>query len=445
MSVAHDLLAAALRYAAEGLEVFPIWYAVDGRCACGRRICKSPAKHPITQRGFKDPTSDPEQIRRWWSQRPQANIGIRTGWYDGRGCLVGADLDCRADGTNGVDKYVALVQGELPQTRMTQTPSGGWHHIWSSGVEIGCGKLCDGIDIKGVGGYLIAPPSLSVSGGSYTNAGADAIAQIPDWLLTAILSDTQPSSSNGNDVPMTRRVSRSGKLTRSQRDWGGDVGRLADWDKRPEVKAALQTRLGISDKFVPCWRPSDSDEPSGELWFDGEIWVARDWGADKHGTPSTLTLTELYAASKLSKILRSPTYLELGNEQAPWKLRMLIELGFIEPYPLKLRLPQTLTPLQQTIYDDLVELTRCRWTAKPGAPVMFTIGFAKQWSLDPCVRRAPVGTVGAAINAIVAHGLYDVVGLAKLPTGGKPTKLLLPGLKQACSEVAWVPAACGGH
>lgn len=149
------MLSAALGYAAGGLAVIPVWDPEGGGCACGRH-CESPAKHPITRHGFKDATSDPEQIRCWWSEHPTANIGIRTGRYERRGCLVVVDIDRRPGGSDGLANFVELIGDSLPLTRTTQTPSGGWHQWYYSGVDVRCGKLCDGVDVKGEGGYVLA-------------------------------------------------------------------------------------------------------------------------------------------------------------------------------------------------------------------------------------------------------------------------------------------------
>src|SRR5690348_8096464 len=63
IAMTNTLLDAALRYGELGYPVFP--------CAAG-------TKTPLTEHGFLDATTDPEQIERWWSQHPGANIGVHT-------------------------------------------------------------------------------------------------------------------------------------------------------------------------------------------------------------------------------------------------------------------------------------------------------------------------------------------------------------------------------
>ena len=72
------LLAAALELAELGLAIVPI-YGVEGggRCACGRRDCSSPAKHPRTKHGHKDASRDTAQIAVWWNACPRKRGRIR--------------------------------------------------------------------------------------------------------------------------------------------------------------------------------------------------------------------------------------------------------------------------------------------------------------------------------------------------------------------------------
>ncbi|MDP9380357.1 MAG: bifunctional DNA primase/polymerase, partial [Chloroflexota bacterium] len=66
----------ALRYAELGWFVFPVHTVRDGTCSCGNPECGNAGKHPRTKDGSLDATTDPGDIRRWWSKWPDANIGI---------------------------------------------------------------------------------------------------------------------------------------------------------------------------------------------------------------------------------------------------------------------------------------------------------------------------------------------------------------------------------
>jgi hypothetical protein len=176
-------LRAALAYAAEGLRVFPL-HSMRGSkwaCSCGTP-CDSPGKHPRTLNGCKDATTDRHQIGAWWREWPDANIGVATG--DG---LLVIDLD-------GDEGCVALAEvceahGQLPITRYVRTGREGGFHLWyraeGPGVRNTTGNragLAAGIDTRGEGGYVLAPPSNHESGRRYV--GDDLpIADAPSWLL----------------------------------------------------------------------------------------------------------------------------------------------------------------------------------------------------------------------------------------------------------------------
>jgi len=63
------------------------WICEDGSCSCkAGSDCDSKGKHPLYTGWYKNSTADMEQIRKWWTKTPNANIGILqvrnpTGWY----------------------------------------------------------------------------------------------------------------------------------------------------------------------------------------------------------------------------------------------------------------------------------------------------------------------------------------------------------------------------
>jgi P4 family phage/plasmid primase-like protien len=191
---AADLLAAALDYAGRGWHVIPLHNPTDAGCSCGGFRCKV-GKHPRTQHGVTDATRDEAAIRAWWSTWPLANIGIATGIASG---LVVLDVDARNGGT---ESFARLVQeyGEIGRTRLVFTSGGGFHVYLAHprDREIACRVGLPGypgLDVKGDGGYVIAPPSLHVSGTFYrTRPGEEAapIAPAPAWLLDLAAADVR--------------------------------------------------------------------------------------------------------------------------------------------------------------------------------------------------------------------------------------------------------------
>jgi hypothetical protein len=120
------------------------------------------AKSPLTSNGFKAATQDEAQIRRWWSERPDALVGVPTGSVTR---IVAVDYDHKSAGQAAQD-WIAEHQDVLISTRVHQTGggSGGRHYLFSlppgvkirGGVSVTLGKVRrDGLDIRAEGGYIV--------------------------------------------------------------------------------------------------------------------------------------------------------------------------------------------------------------------------------------------------------------------------------------------------
>lgn len=158
-STRSNQIKAALKYAERGIPVFP---------------CK-PDKSPYTQRGFYDATTDRSRVHAYWNRWPGALIGIPTGERSG---FSVADVD-------DLDAYKKLVRehGKPPTTWTVRTPRGGLHLYLKhrDGITNSPGGLPNGIDIRGQGGYVIAPPSPG-----YEVIDRSQVADAPEWLLEKI-------------------------------------------------------------------------------------------------------------------------------------------------------------------------------------------------------------------------------------------------------------------
>ena len=183
----------ALLYASLGWQVFPLHAMQGDACSCGNQQCSSPAKHPRTRRGHKDASSDDRQIRTWWKRWPDANVGIATGQGSG---LVVIDIDPRHGGT---DTWEALKSElEVPETWEVGTGGGGIHAYFlypdGASISIGAGVLGSGVDHRGDGGYVVAPPSNHASGGDYfwdVNEG-EPLAELPATLAERLTTQKGP-------------------------------------------------------------------------------------------------------------------------------------------------------------------------------------------------------------------------------------------------------------
>jgi putative DNA primase/helicase len=187
---------AAAAYAAQGWPVFPLHGFAAGLCTCTRPACSSPGKHPRTRQGLKDASTNEPIVAGWWERWPDANVGVRTG--SASGLLV---LDVDAD-SNGEQSLAGLEQihGSLPDTVTALTGGGGKHLFFrhpGGEVRNSAGKLGEGLDIRADGGYIVAPPSIHVSGRAYRwqeghASGEVPLADPPGWLL-ALLSRRDPT------------------------------------------------------------------------------------------------------------------------------------------------------------------------------------------------------------------------------------------------------------
>ena len=195
--MADDVLAHARLYLALGFALLPVHfpYERDGRrqCSCAREECGQPAKHPfgrLVRNGVKDASTDPETIERWFASTA-FNIAIATGAVSG---IFVLDIDPRHDG----DEALAALEAEhgpLPATWRFLTGGGGEHILFrhpGRTIPNSAGVLGPGIDVRGDGGAIVAPPSRHICGRPYAISVDHhpedlALAGAPDLLLNRIL------------------------------------------------------------------------------------------------------------------------------------------------------------------------------------------------------------------------------------------------------------------
>ncbi|MFN2506430.1 MAG: bifunctional DNA primase/polymerase [Acidimicrobiales bacterium] len=196
-------LDAALAYAAAGWLVLPIAGTARDACTCGKG-CGSPAKHPLTCHGVHDASTDEGRLRQWWRRWPWANVGIATGHRSG---VVVVDVDPVAGGRWSIEAIRAEGY-DLPVTLLAFSGGGGFHLFYSVPADVRVrntvGQLPNvgstpGIDLRGDGGYVVAAPSLHVSGGRYRwSERAGEMRPLPLWLA-------RPVRAAPDDVRATRR------------------------------------------------------------------------------------------------------------------------------------------------------------------------------------------------------------------------------------------------
>lgn len=234
-----DQLEWALRYAARGWRVLPV--GTD--------------KVPLIKAWQEKATDHPIQIRRWWGRWPDAWIGIATGQASG---LVVLDIDVK-DGKGGKETWQALCrQHGKPETLFARTASRGGHayfeHPGHVLVPNGAG-VWPGIDIRGDGGYVVAPDDSN----GYEWLSDVALVPLPAWALE------RRSGVNGEATETNRSqlvaLLAAPPTEGGRNDWLARVaGHLAKWVPHKDAYDAL---VQVCNSWLE--NPLDYDEEVDKL------------------------------------------------------------------------------------------------------------------------------------------------------------------------------------
>ena len=166
VGAANSVLKQALWYGRFGLAVLPLHRPVRRDlvvlCSCGKPACRSAAKHPfgkLVVNGVRDASQDPDVISGWFRNR-SLNLGVATGAVSG---IFVVDVDPRHQG----DETLAALEranGPLPQTWRFLTGGGGEHILFRHpGFAVpNRNVLGKEVDLRGDGGYIVAPPSQHI-------------------------------------------------------------------------------------------------------------------------------------------------------------------------------------------------------------------------------------------------------------------------------------------
>ncbi|MCX5332114.1 bifunctional DNA primase/polymerase [Streptomyces sp. NBC_00140] len=199
-------LAHALSAASRGLEVIPLSRtklpAIRSPHRTERRQLRCHGECGQIGHGIHDATTDPDAVRILFTAAPWATgYGIACGRTPHH--LIGIDLDVKhdVDGIAGLEALAHEHAFTIPDTITVATPSGG-RHLWLRGpadrtIPNSVGRLSPGIDVRGTGGYLVGPGSVT-NRGTYALAlgiGHQDLADIPEGLLRLL---TPPTSRAGN-------------------------------------------------------------------------------------------------------------------------------------------------------------------------------------------------------------------------------------------------------
>lgn len=272
----------ALWWASRGWPVFPVWQPTNGlECACGQTH-KDSGKHPILKDGFKGGSADPEQIRAWWAEHPDANIGSTP-----PAGMVVIDIDGELDAglefpetethDSGKGQHLVYVNNMAQPLEQTQTQGRYWTNV----------------DTRVSGkGYIVLPPSMHQSGVRYKLSKDMQPIEFPDSMVPDRKNRAERKVS-----PADTEVVRLLTMPRDSDDLGDDAmtkvaGYLARYipDKEhfdallwainaglaePMHPTALAKKRGIFDKHQEALAAKESkatdDESRGWLFELGDI------------------------------------------------------------------------------------------------------------------------------------------------------------------------------
>jgi hypothetical protein len=205
---------AAEAYAALGYRVVPMHAARSGGgCTCQRGTrCCDPGKHPCLAGWPRAASRTPAEVRRWWQRWPQANVGLVTG---SRFDVL--DLD----GPAGVEALRAALSQRDPREHpgpLVRTGGGGWHLLYAPtglGNRVG---LLPGLDWRGRGGLIVAPPSIHASGRAYRwiRPLAGELPAVPDRLRARLAPPRTERTSA--PPPSSAATDRAGAYARAALD-----------------------------------------------------------------------------------------------------------------------------------------------------------------------------------------------------------------------------------
>ena len=285
-----DMLSAALDLASRGFFVFPCYeIRADGLCACGGLPGCSPGKHPRTANGLKDATTDPDQIREWWTRWKWANIAIAC--RPSR--LVVIDCDVKPSRGNGIIELEMIEEryGRLPYSLRVRTPSGGLHvYLRGTSTDYSPFNFCD---VRG-SGYVIAPPS---TGYEWLDEEDSHLEDAPPRLLLLLQRPvtTLPEVSSSEALPPG---SDAGPFfAQALQSLAAGSSRHNSWlhlclQIRDSRLPASTLNQFIEPFLVACQRPSDRNVTGDEL-ADVARWVFARGRRDPHPSVEKLLLPDL--------------------------------------------------------------------------------------------------------------------------------------------------------
>jgi hypothetical protein len=450
----------ALAYLAAGRSVVPI---VPGCKAPSIVDPRSGRPVLIRWERYQDTRTTPDEVRRWFAGPQPMGIGLVAGSVSGMTLPDGAraglevlDIDDAEVCRRFLELVAACGAGSLLERLVYEETSGGGRHYgylcseWARSTLLARRRVCttpDGrkqmvtlIETRGEGGQCVVAPTPAGIHPDHPTRGYTLLrgdwTEVPLitpkarrvlWACACALDEGSPRKADRLSPPQARTPAhrarhivpsvpslpkggmqvRAYALTCSpavqQFMRGGEGLRLLF--QRPDVALRCARVLGVPTARVGqgflCILPKhDERHPSASLHWDPKTGALqyRDWHA--HSGAEWYTLPDVRASLACGHAMRLR-----GPSVATWQLRLLVEAGILEPYPVPARpLPPEVRPAICKAYDGFLFLLACKWWHTPQAPTPFTWRFAAAWC-GLGERHA-----GEAMQWLLAHGFLRQVG-----------------------------------
>ena len=244
----------ALAYAARSWPVFP--------CYVGQ-------KTPATAHGYRDATTDPEQITAWFTRNPHWNLAIATG-APGPDVL---DVDDHGPAGNGYAAFATLSRAGLVDgaAAYVRTPSGGLHGYFRGSDQRNGHLPTHHLDFRSRGGYVLVPPSL-VDAKPYQLIRTKEADGGLDWAeVTGLLQPQRQIAPSQPRLASARDLSHLARWVASQPEGNRNAGlfwaanRALEADPAADLSplAAAARQIGLDDKEIT--RTLDSARRTGRI------------------------------------------------------------------------------------------------------------------------------------------------------------------------------------
>lgn len=255
---------AACDYKRRGFSVIPLYTDLPEHMAERQELR---GKYPIgAWKKYQTELATDAELQEWFYPYDDRNVGLVTGELSG---IVVLDIDSE-------EGYALALKNGLPDTPMAETGR-GWHlyYKFKEGAR-NFQKRADlpGIDLRGEGGYVVAPPSVHKSGVNYQwveGKGLDdlELAELPDWVLAKAPEEKKPLLQL---VPGVPKGSRNESLTRMAGSWVrtmtfDEVNSAAlAWNKKCEPPDSEQQVLRTVKSIWEAEHAGLPDNPGAIVW-----------------------------------------------------------------------------------------------------------------------------------------------------------------------------------